>query len=625
MNPAPAQPERARGWAAVGAIAATYGYFLIFAEFALLELVRAVDAAQTRAVLGALGSGGVAGAVLAASVFAPSRLRPGLVVAFGGCGVSAAAATVLTTIPALMKDAALAGVSLGALTVFLASGLSGWLGRKRLGLGIGCGTGAAYAVCNVPAVFEASPVVQAWGGALAALMGIGCAVLLRSVPDAERAAPLRAADFSTGGMVRWIVLLLALVWMDSAAFYIIQHTAALRGATWAGAVTLWGNAATHLVAGIAAGVWLDRGGRVPVVVVATAALAVACAMLGGWFPAWVPPQMTYTVGVSLYSTVLVEVPARTARAGVAAAVFAIAGWAGSALGIGMAQDLARVPPAFVFAATAVVFGMLALRARVVRGALAVAVGMAAGTSSRANDEDPAVARGREVYMAEGCIHCHSQFLRPRTAHDVVRWGPGQTIAEALAPRPPLFGTRRQGPDLLRVGNRRTPEWNRLHLISPQSISPGSRMPAYAHLFRAGDRRGDDLLAYLASLGRGTEAARQAQVVAWRPSAEEPIASAEAARRFAQLCAHCHGAEGRGDGPMAARLSLRPPDWTTDGWRRVPANEELELALSRIIKFGLPGAPMAGHEYLPDRDVVGLARHVQALHKAERSATVAAPR
>ncbi len=51
------------------------------------------------------------------------------------------------------------------------------------------------------------------------------------------------------------------------------------------------------------------------------------------------------------------------------------------------------------------------------------------------------------------------------------------------------------------------------------------------------------------------------------------------------------------------------------WRRVLPGEKVETVLSRIIKFGLPGLPMAGHEYLPDAEIVGLARHVETLNKA----------
>lgn len=116
----------------------------------------------------------------------------------------------------------------------------------------------------------------------------------------------------------------------------------------------------------------------------------------------------------------------------------------------------------------------------------------------ASAQDELVRRGRGVYIAEGCIHCHSQYVRPGTS-DEEWWGPVRPLAELERSRPPLFGNRRQGPDLLNVGNRRTPEWLRLQLQSPRSVMPGSRMPSYARLFRPGHADGEALLAYLLSL------------------------------------------------------------------------------------------------------------------------------
>jgi cytochrome c oxidase cbb3-type subunit 2 len=108
--------------------------------------------------------------------------------------------------------------------------------------------------------------------------------------------------------------------------------------------------------------------------------------------------------------------------------------------------------------------------------------------------------GRRVYVAEGCIHCHSQYVRPGTA-DEERWGPAWPLAVALAQTPPLLGNRRQGPDLQNVGVRRTREWNRVHLMAPRTVFPGSRMPAYGHLFAGDAVRGEALLDYLMSLGQ----------------------------------------------------------------------------------------------------------------------------
>lgn len=109
-----------------------------------------------------------------------------------------------------------------------------------------------------------------------------------------------------------------------------------------------------------------------------------------------------------------------------------------------------------------------------------------------------IALGREVYIAQGCIHCHSQYVRP-VGQDAALWGAPTPVDAALAQEPVLIGNRRQGPDLANVALRRPREWNRLHLIDPQSLMPGSRMPKYTYLFKADDPRGPALLDYLDQL------------------------------------------------------------------------------------------------------------------------------
>ena len=228
-------------------------------------------------------------------------------------------------------------------------------------------------------------------------------------------------------------------------------------------------------------------------------------------------------------------------------------------------------------------------------------------------EAAVIARGREVFVGEGCIHCHSQFVRPGTK-DVLLWGPEKPLAESLAAVPPLLGNRRQGPDLTQVGNRRSEEWNRWHLIAPRVVSPGSRMPSYAHLFREGDGRGEALVAYLASLGAETVEARAVQVAGWKPAGGVVADVAKGGRLFAGLCVNCHGPGGRGDGVLAKGLSVRPPDWVREGARRAGDEE----AVARIIKFGIQGSVMAGHEYLGDDEVVSLARYVRSLQGAAKA-------
>jgi len=140
------------------------------------------------------------------------------------------------------------------------------------------------------------------------------------------------------------------------------------------------------------------------------------------------------------------------------------------------------------------------------------------------------------------------------------------------------------------------------------------MPSYAHLFEDNNPRGEALVAYLASLGAETIIARLQTTQLWQPVANTlAVSEKEQYALFNQLCASCHGATAQGDGPLAVKLSLHPPDFTRDPWRHVNGNDPM-LAIARIIKFGQPGTAMAGHEYLTDREIVTLATFVSRLHR-----------
>lgn len=245
------------------------------------------------------------------------------------------------------------------------------------------------------------------------------------------------------------------------------------------------------------------------------------------------------------------------------------------------------------------------------------LGLLVGSTAVAQDQG-LIQRGREVYIAEGCIHCHSQYVRPDTT-DVIRWGPVRSLAEIEAEKPPLIGNRRQGPDLLNVGARRTAEWQRLHLQFPRALTPGSRMPAYAHLFRPpAQGAGEALVAYLQSLGADTGPERWEAAREWRPAKAAPLSLDRVQRLYEENCASCHGAGGRGDGPLAGQLSRPPRNLTQAAWiyfSRLASGDAERLALARIIKFGLPGGNMAGREYLGDAEITALAAYVQALRAA----------
>jgi len=88
--------------------------------------------------------------------------------------------------------------------------------------------------------------------------------------------------------------------------------------------------------------------------------------------------------------------------------------------------------------------------------------------------------GRDVYVREGCNNCHSQMIRPFRAESL-RYGPYSVAGEFVYDRPHLWGSKRTGPDLHRVGGRYSDDWHRVHLINPRDVVPESNMPAYPWL------------------------------------------------------------------------------------------------------------------------------------------------
>ena len=89
--------------------------------------------------------------------------------------------------------------------------------------------------------------------------------------------------------------------------------------------------------------------------------------------------------------------------------------------------------------------------------------------------------GKEVYKKDNCIACHSQLIRPFKA-ETDRYGQYSLSGEYAYDRPFLWGSKRTGPDLHRVGNYRTSDWHANHMWDPTSVVPASIMPAYKHQF-----------------------------------------------------------------------------------------------------------------------------------------------
>ncbi|WP_068858395.1 cytochrome-c oxidase, cbb3-type subunit II [Perlucidibaca aquatica] len=93
---------------------------------------------------------------------------------------------------------------------------------------------------------------------------------------------------------------------------------------------------------------------------------------------------------------------------------------------------------------------------------------------------PLAMEGRDVYIREGCHVCHTQMVRPLRA-ETARYGHYSVGGESVWDHPFLWGSKRTGPDLARVGGRYSDQWHRAHLINPRDVVPESIMPSYPWL------------------------------------------------------------------------------------------------------------------------------------------------
>lgn len=123
--------------------------------------------------------------------------------------------------------------------------------------------------------------------------------------------------------------------------------------------------------------------------------------------------------------------------------------------------------------------------------------------------------GRDIYIREGCHVCHTQMVRPLRA-EVERYGHYSVAGESVYDHPFLWGSKRTGPDLARVGGRYSDDWHKTHLFNPRIVVPESNMPAFPWLY-------DNILD-----GRDTAAKMRALRRVGVPYTEEDIAGAQEA-------------------------------------------------------------------------------------------------
>lgn len=137
--------------------------------------------------------------------------------------------------------------------------------------------------------------------------------------------------------------------------------------------------------------------------------------------------------------------------------------------------------------------VLVFSAAGIYGFLAIVMGVIPGTILSKTPPGPgivpldaAAARGREVYVGEGCSYCHTQQVRP-LAQDRV-WGRPSRAGDYAYSTPQLLGSERTGPDLTNIGARQPSDvWNSIHLYEPRALVHASIMPAYPWMFVAKDK------------------------------------------------------------------------------------------------------------------------------------------
>lgn len=199
--------------------------------------------------------------------------------------------------------------------------------------------------------------------------------------------------------------------------------------------------------------------------------------------------------------------------------------------------------------------------------------------------DPA--RGRQVYIREGCFYCHTQFTRLQDRG----YGPLVKAGDYVFETPHQLGTARTGPDLTNEGGKYPSEWQKAHLINPRSVKPGSIMPSFSFL---SDKDMNDLVAYVQSMGNERHEVAYVSAPAEYTQGTIPKtvdtnsdAAANAGRGlYIQDCAGCHGLDGLGNGPNSLSLEKKPANFTRPFYKQYPD----EFWYYRITE-GVPGTRM----------------------------------
>jgi cytochrome c oxidase cbb3-type subunit 2 len=193
---------------------------------------------------------------------------------------------------------------------------------------------------------------------------------------------------------------------------------------------------------------------------------------------------------------------------------------------------------------------------------------------------PLQLEGRDIYIREGCNNCHTQTVRPLMS-DVERYGDYSKAGEFIYDQPHLWGSRRTGPDLARIGGKYPDAWHYKHIADPQSIVPKSNMPKYAFLQKPldtslterkmkalkfpytpadidvlkGKSEMDAMVAYMQKLGNDIPWRQAAKAVLNNPFQGNAAAIIEGKDIYDKQCAQCHGADLQGGMAPGAKNML----------------------------------------------------------------------
>lgn len=219
-----------------------------------------------------------------------------------------------------------------------------------------------------------------------------------------------------------------------------------------------------------------------------------------------------------------------------------------------------------------------------------------------------IEKGRNVYMREGCWYCHSMYLRPAAGEDR-RWGPVSEFGEYAYDLPHLFGTRRIGPDLTRVGGKYGDDWHAAHYSDPRMVVPDSIMPRFTWFFkekavdgkRVLNEDGKAVVAFVQNIGMNKGKWRDTfpyQIARTGSSSIETRAAVEHGKAvYKRRCIGCHGEKGDGNGPAPSSVMFgiaQPRDFTSGVYkfRTTPTGSvPLDSDIYRTITLGIRGTAM----------------------------------